>query len=145
MTERRYSDGNWTKGRYDSFVTSCLRGGFRRWAPKYNALNKAKVGIKTNKLTKRKAMHYKCAVCNKVFPRTGVQVDHIIPIGKVETWDGFIERLFCDSDNLQVLCKSDHKAKTQAERGVSSTGETDIPAVPRKRNSRRVVGGSQAD
>jgi len=48
-----------------------------------------------------------------------VQVDHIIPVidpaTGFTTWDAFIERLFCDRDNLQVLCTSCHDIKTKEE------------------------------
>ncbi len=64
-------------------------------------------------------MHYKCAVCAVDFPMKLVQVDHIKPIVGVNgltTWDKFIERLYCEAKNLQVLCKACHKIKTKKER-----------------------------
>lgn len=61
------------------------------------------------------AQHYLCAKCRKDFPKTSVQVDHIeeVVLDKFTTWDEFIERLFCNSDNLQVLCIPCHKKKTK--------------------------------
>ena len=64
---------------------------------------------------------YRCAACGIAFPAAQVQVDHIdpiIPIGtaaKDMSWDTIIDRIFCSADNLQVLCKSDHKQKSAAE------------------------------
>jgi len=111
--------GGWTEGRYRAFVTSVLRSGFRRWPPKYKALAAAYVGILKNKKTKRDAKHYKCAACKKNFPSTAVQVDHIAPVvppAGFDSWDSYIERLFCEEGNLQVLCKPCHKVKSGTER-----------------------------
>jgi 5-methylcytosine-specific restriction endonuclease McrA len=46
-------------------------------------------------------------------------VDHIIPAGTLTCSSdlaGFIERLFCEQENLQVLCERCHDAKTKLER-----------------------------
>lgn len=106
----------WTEARYRSFITSALRSASRRWPPKYEAIKEAYTDTKTNKVTGRQARHYKCAGCGKDYPQSGVQVDHITPIGKDLDWNEFIERLFCEADNLQVLCKTCHKLKTKEER-----------------------------
>lgn len=66
-----------------------------------------------------KASGQRCAHCKKAVKK--LQVDHIIPVGPTPgsknatpdiTWDGFINRLFCDVSNLQALCKPCHKVKT---------------------------------
>jgi hypothetical protein len=116
MTEKVYNSGKWTAGRFRSFVTSALRAASRRWPPKYEAIKAAFTKIKINKTSGRKARHYKCAACGKDFTQSNVQVDHIKPIGKDLSWDEFIEKLFCERDNLQVLCKACHKKKTKEER-----------------------------
>ena len=97
------------------FLTSALRSAMRRWPPKWGALANAFVGSKINKKSGRKAKHYKCAKCLKEFVAKGVQVDHVVPIGKCATWDEYIARLFCEQDNLQVLCIKDHKIKTKKD------------------------------
>jgi 5-methylcytosine-specific restriction endonuclease McrA len=107
--------GRWTEGRYKGFITSALRSAMRRWPPKWDALREAFTCTKKNNKTKRLAKHYKCATCKKEYTSTNVQVDHIIPIGSCKSWDEFIERLFCEKDNLQVLCKLCHKKKTKKE------------------------------
>ena len=110
----------WTEGRLKSFITSILRGGYRRYPPKYETLKEASVGKKINKATKRLAEHYKCASCGKEYPAKEVNVDHIAPVvcpkdGFID-WDVFIKRLFCSKDNLQVLCSTCHTKKTEMER-----------------------------
>ena len=108
--------GRWTEARYRSFITSALRSAFRRWPPKFDVLKDACTGVKTNEASGRQAKHYRCAKCEKDFPQKQVQVDHKDPIGTCKTWDKFIARLFCEGTNLQVLCKTCHKAKTKGER-----------------------------
>ena len=75
----------------------------------------AKTEKKINEATGRIAQHYRCAICQDEFPAKGVQVDHKIPMGKGKTWDEFINELFCEEDNLQVLCLVCHKAKSKEE------------------------------
>ena len=54
-----------------------------------------------------------------------VQVDHTVPVidpvNGFETWDIFVERLFCDIGNLSVLCKPCHKIKTDEEKAIRAT------------------------
>lgn len=109
------NSGQWTQGRFDSFVTSTLRSGFRRWAPKYDALKRAYTETKLSK-SKRQAKHYRCASCQNEFTSKDVQVDHIVAMGHCDTWDEFIEGLFCEADNLQILCKPCHLIKSKKEK-----------------------------
>lgn len=111
-----YNDGQWTVGRFNSFVTSILRSGSRRWGPRYTTLANAKTSKKINTKSGRQAQHYLCAACQNEFTSKDVEVDHIKPIGFDKTWDEFIDGLFCEAENLQVLCKPCHKKKTTKER-----------------------------
>lgn len=61
-----------------------------------------------------------CAKCDNVRPKKLVQVDHINPVVDPEygfkSWDEYIDRLLnVTIDDVQVLCKDCHQAKTQAE------------------------------
>lgn len=111
-----YNNGEWTLARFNSFITSILRSGSRRWGPKYSTLAAAKQGKQVNSATGRIAEHYRCNVCKGLFPAKLVQVDHIIPMGQGRSWDDFINELYCEADNLQVLCKTCHAEKTKLER-----------------------------
>jgi hypothetical protein len=56
-----------------------------------------------------------------------VSVDHIIPAGSLRSFSDlpqFVEILFCEADNLQVLCHACHGRKTLNER--KKAGETTI-------------------
>jgi 5-methylcytosine-specific restriction endonuclease McrA len=53
-------------------------------------------------------------------------VDHICPAGSLNSAQDlpdFIERLFCEVDNLQVLCETCHNAKTKLEKDAKGTKE----------------------
>jgi 5-methylcytosine-specific restriction endonuclease McrA len=76
------------------------------------------VETRTNQKSGRLAKHYKCNKCGDLFSSTNITVDHKIPIVGREgfvSWDLFIERLFCNIGNLQVLCKPCHALKTKKE------------------------------
>lgn len=109
----------WSTARQKAFIVSALRGAFRKFPTKYEVLNAAFTGKKINKKTKRLSSHYLCKSCNKDYPTSEVNVDHINPVVSPEegftTWDKFINNLFCNKEELQVLCKTCHDAKTQAE------------------------------
>lgn len=111
-----YNGGEWSLGRFNSFVTSILRSGSRRWGPKYQTLNAAKTEKKINPKSGRLAQHFTCAHCKLEYTAKDCQVDHIKPIGFDKTWDEFIDGLFCEADNLQVLCKTCHSKKTKLEK-----------------------------
>ena len=120
VDNKKRNGGEWTDARFRSFVTSALRAASRRWPPKFKALKEAFVGRKTNKKTGKLAMHYKCAKCKKHFVATDVQVDHVLPVVDPKvgfvSWDLFIDRIFCEIENLQVMCKPCHKVKTEEEK-----------------------------
>ena len=62
---------------------------------------------------------YRCESCSQEFKRNEVEVDHISPVGSfnIEEVTLYLKRLFCGSDNLQVLCKDEcHRAKTKLDR-----------------------------
>lgn len=111
------NNGRWTQAKFNSFIKNNLRSASRKWAPINECKKRANVGRGV----------YKCAECKEevapttVCPETrkrikNVFVDHIVPIVDPEvgfvSWDSVIERMFCDSDNLQLLCKGCHDIKS---------------------------------
>lgn len=76
---------------------------------------------KDGSLYKRPNKYYDCANCGGEFSLQEIAVDHINPIGQFFDFnhlDGFINRLWCHFDNLQVLCETCHKEKTAYERSL---------------------------
>ena len=120
MSNRKYNDGEWTEARFRAFIISALRAYMKRFPPKWKALKAASLGRLINKRSGRLAEHYRCAECLEPFVARDVQVDHINPVVDpakgFEDWPTYMERLYCEADNLQVLCKPCHKDKTNEER-----------------------------
>jgi 5-methylcytosine-specific restriction endonuclease McrA len=70
------------------------------------------------KLARIERNQYVCAACEGIFPHGDIQVDHIEPVVALtgfENFDVYIERLFCNIEGLQVLCRPCHKIKTDEE------------------------------
>lgn len=109
--------GTMTESAFWSFIRSGLRQKSRWWKPITECKLKAKRAYKgTNK---RQKFEYQCKSCNNWFPEKQINVDHIIPAGSLncaEDLAGFVNRLFCEQENLQVLCSECHNIKTQNEK-----------------------------
>lgn len=100
-----------------SMIRSCLRQKSRWWKPIAAAKAKAKRPYKgTNK---RQKFEYKCNHCKKWFTDKQVRVDHIKPVGTLKSakdLPDFVENLFCEIENFQVLCSPCHDKKTKQDR-----------------------------
>ena len=107
----------WTTPRYFSFIRSMLRRGFTKYPVKYQVKNSASRPYKGS--DKRRKKEYKCNVCKGWFADKDVAVDHIKPCGSLKSYEdlpAFVSTLFCEEDNLQVICSACHSVKTQEER-----------------------------
>lgn len=114
-TSKLRNNGKWTEGRFRGFITSALRYASRKWPPKFEAIKQSYTSTRRGK-SGRLAKHFRCAGCGGEFVQKHIQVDHIEPIGKSLSWDEYIEKLFCEAINLQVLCLKCHKIKTKKEK-----------------------------
>ena len=106
-----------TEAGFWSFIRSALRQKSRWWKPISQCKQEAR--RKYNGLNKRQKWEYQCNECKNWFPDKQINVDHIKPAGSLNCANdlpGFIERLFCEVDNLQVLCTEDHNIKTLKEK-----------------------------
>jgi len=111
--ERTRAGGEWTEARYWQFIRSALRQASRRWPPiARHALESARrpyVGP-----NHRQKWEFCCEVCREHYKRTEVQVDHIIPVGSLKSFDdlpGFVQRLFCEEEGLRIVCKRCHSER----------------------------------
>jgi len=109
--------GTMTESAFWSFIRSALRQKSRWWKPITQCKLQAKRPYKG--VNKRQKFEYQCAQCLKWHADKHINVDHIVPAGSLNCANdlpGFVERLFCEIDNLQVLCESCHNVKTQTEK-----------------------------
>jgi 5-methylcytosine-specific restriction endonuclease McrA len=120
LVPRTHNAGTMTESAFWSFIRSALRQKSRWWKPISIAKQKAKRAYKGK--NKRQKFEYKCANCGNYFPDKEVNVDHIIPAGKLNCYEdlpGFVRRLFVEEEGLQVLCFKCHNDKTKLERSNS--------------------------
>jgi 5-methylcytosine-specific restriction endonuclease McrA len=111
------NSGTMTESAFWSFIRSALRQKSRYWKPISEAKANARRPYKGP--LKRQKFEYQCNHCKNWFPDKKINVDHICPAGSLKSAQNlpdFIERLFCEVDNLQVLCESCHNFKTKSER-----------------------------
>jgi hypothetical protein len=105
--------GTMSEAAFWSFIRSALRQKSRWWKPiaicKLNARRDYKGPLK------RQKYEYQCNKCKGWFPDKKINIDHIIPAGSLNCANDlpqFVERLFCEVENLQCLCTPRHHAKT---------------------------------
>jgi 5-methylcytosine-specific restriction endonuclease McrA len=109
--------GTMSEAAFWSFIRSALRQKSRWWKPiAVCKMNARRLYKGTNK---RQKYEYQCNKCKKWYAEKEINVDHIIPAGSLNCADDlpqFVERLFCEKDNLQVLCTGCHDKKTLKEK-----------------------------
>lgn len=128
---RTFKDGKWyspkgieltrnantmTEAEYFSMILSALRQTTRFWKPTIAVLEKAcRPSQSTNKRLKKE---YQCNKCSHWFPKSNVQVDHIVPCGGINSYERVVPwlKLAHVEQGFQVLCKPCHAVKTQEER-----------------------------
>lgn len=111
------NNGTMTESAFWSFIRSALRNKSRWWKPITECKQQARRPYTGP--NKRLKFEYQCNQCKGWYPEKQINVDHIIPAGTLTCSTdlaGFIERLFCEQENLQVLCETCHNKKTKAER-----------------------------
>ena len=115
--EKTRCGGRWTEAKWKSFIKNQLRGATLKWAPIQDCLSAARV----------KRGFYLCAGCKEHVPNTIKQgakrvknvcidhIEHVVPVTGWVSWDSCIERMFCEEDKLQLLCKECHDKKSKKE------------------------------
>ncbi len=115
-------NGTMTESAYLGWIRSALRSKSLRWEPRNTALQLARSPYSGP--NKRQKWQYQCAICKQYFTLKEVVVDHYPEeagsILSVEDIGPFAERLYCEVDNLRVLCEWDHRIHTlQSSKGIS--------------------------
>jgi 5-methylcytosine-specific restriction endonuclease McrA len=109
--------GTMSESMFWSFIRSALRQKSRWWKPITQCKLEAKRAYKGP--LKRQKFEYQCNHCKEWFPEKKINVDHIQPAGSLNCGAdlaSFVQRLFCEIDNLQCLCEDCHNVKTQLEK-----------------------------
>ena len=114
---RTRNAGTMTESMFWGMIRATLRQKSRWWKPISIVKREARRAYKGS--NKRQKWEYQCAKCKKWWPDKKVSVDHIIPVGTLKCsadLPGFVEKLFCEKEHLQVLCDDCHTEKTNNER-----------------------------
>lgn len=122
--DKPYAGGRYSRARFRSMIVSALRRS--RWPVKYDVLKLAYVEDKINPRTGRKCKMYQCNACGNLFQQKEMAIDHKEPAVPIDgfggekflgyNWTELVQRLFCEIDGLQALCRECHKTKTKEER-----------------------------
>lgn len=120
---RPRASGTLTEAMFVTFVKGHLRRASRWWKPISETVKNARVARGL----------YLCNICKEHVPKSvvidgkrmnNIFCDHINPIVDPVTgftgWDDFINNLYCETENLQVACKSCHDMKSKEERQARS-------------------------
>lgn len=114
---RTHAGGKWTKARYFAFIRSALRRASTKYPVKWDVLGEARRDKPKGKAGRHR-IEYQCAECKQWEEGKNVAVDHIKPAGSLNDYEDlpeFVATLFCEPDNLQVLCNPCHTIKTNYE------------------------------
>ncbi len=98
--------------KFKSWLLKHLRRVSKYWPEKTKVYHRVKVD----------KGQYRCESCAEVFKQHELQIDHINPVIDINDgfidWNTYVARLFCDSENLQALCKPCHQMKSSFENEV---------------------------
>jgi 5-methylcytosine-specific restriction endonuclease McrA len=109
---------SWT----ESYILSRIRSVLRRLSMQMPSIRECRLAVRRRYTgdNSRLKWEYPCARCGQWFPEKETHVDHIVPAGSLRSFDDvgpFARRLlFPAPEQLQILCKPCHKAKTTLER-----------------------------
>ncbi len=108
--EKVYCNKTWTSAKFHGFIRSALRRAWTRWPEQYRARKLAQRPYKGP--NKQQKWQYMCAACLEWKMGKDTQVHHKVECGTLRSFDdipGFVERLLCPAEDLQILCKQCHK------------------------------------
>lgn len=114
--------GTMTESAYLAWIRSALRSKSLRWPPRNEAIKLARRVYKgPNKLQR---WEHECAICKQWYKGKDICVDHYPkPAGSILSVDDigqFVNNLYCEVENLRVLCVPCHSVHTLAEKqGIS--------------------------
>ena len=114
--EKPYNAGTFSTAAFWNFIRQALRKRTLVWKPIQNARKAAKRPYVGD--NKRRSVAYECSNCHLLFASDEISVHHKISAGKLtckEDAGNFIMNLFCEEENLCVLCKDCHNKHHREE------------------------------
>lgn len=112
-----------------TFAINILRRGMYRWYHKWTAEKRTHIGRN----------EYYCEECGMIGPKKSTQIDHRIPVVDPQkgftSFDDYVDRLYCEANNLQRLCIPCHKEKSANE--VSIRAENRKPSTKHTKKSKK--------
>ena len=116
--------GTMTESQYLGWIRSALRSKSLRWLPRTKAIEASRRPYKGP--NKQQKWECQCALCSLWFKQKDICVDHFpIAAGSIKSVADigpFANNLFCEVDNLRVLCYACHDTHTLSEKlGISFT------------------------
>ena len=99
----------WTTAKFFGFLRSSLRTASTRWPPKYEVVAASRRKYVGD--DKRQKWEYQCNRCKQWHKQKDVEVNHIVPVGSLRSFEdlpGFVERLFCAKEGLELVCIACH-------------------------------------
>lgn len=117
VVPKPYNSGTMTSSAFFSMIRASLRKSSRWWKPAQECKMLARIPYKGPRRAQK--WQYKCAQCQGYFMEKEISIDHKIECGSLNSFEdisGFCQRLFVEADGYQILCKTDHDAKTKAYR-----------------------------
>jgi hypothetical protein len=111
-----------TEAQYLAWIRSALRSKWLKWPPRAAAINAARRPYRGPNA--RQLWEVRCALCEKWYKLKEIEVDHFPhnagSILSVDDIGQFVNRLYCETTNLRVLCVPCHKTYTLSQsKGIS--------------------------
>ena len=113
IVPKKRASGTMTEAQFWGKIRAALRRASMYWKPIETCKKEAKRAY--TGVNKRQKFEYLCKHCLLYFSEKEISVDHTIPAGSLNNSNdlkGFVERLFCESEGLTVLCNTCHNIKT---------------------------------
>lgn len=117
QVERPYCGSRWTRARFFAFIRTALRKASVKWPPRIDVKVAARRKVQTPGRSKQQKWEFVCAQCGGWFPDKEVEVDHIVPCGKLASFEDigpFCQRLFVEADGLRLVCHKCHLEHTNS-------------------------------
>jgi hypothetical protein len=110
-----------------AWIIGALRRASYRYPPRYTAKLEAR----------RERGKYECSSCHQLYGPKQVQLDHrnpvVDPTKGFTGWQDYIERMFADFGEWDVMCKPCHKIKTSKENAIRKALK---PKKPKKKKEK---------